>query len=112
MPLYRGGSQTRRLAVAGAELLGPDVGAAVAFELADLEADADVLVGAENVLPVAAGAHPHLEDRARGRVAAAAVGDVLALAAAPVADPLDPVGELAPAGFVAEFVAAEDVGRL
>ena len=56
-----------------------------------------------------------LKIAAHGAEAAAAPGDVLGRPPAAdrhVADPLDPVGELAPAGFVAELVAAKDVGGL
>jgi hypothetical protein len=88
------------------------VDATGAVELAHPQADADVGEAAEDVAPVPGRVHPEAEDPPRRRVAAARVGDVLAPAAAAVAAALDPVGELAPAGFVAEFVATEDVTRL
>src|SRR5215207_6950248 len=101
-----------RLAAAAAELLRPDVDAAGGLELADPQPDADVGEAAEDVAPVPGRSHPEPEDPLRRRHPAARVGDVLAPAAAAVAAALDPIGELAPAGFVAEFVAAEDVAGL
>src|SRR3954453_3525797 len=56
--------------------------------------------------------HPGPEDRDRGAEAAAPPGDVLALAAAPVAEVGHPEGEIAVAGFVAEDAAADDVAGL
>src|SRR5215218_560211 len=94
---------------AAAELLGPDVSAAVAFELARLQADPGLLVRAEDVFAMARGLHPGPEDRGRGAEAAAPPGDVLPGVAAVVSEVRHPVGEFAFAGFVAELVAAEDV---
>src|ERR1700712_4976084 len=88
-----------------AELLGPDVGAGVAFEVADREGDADLRVAAEQVGAVLGRVQPGDEDLAHAAEVAGAPGEVLArppAARREVAGALHPVGELAPAGVVAE----------
>src|SRR3954454_471871 len=64
-----------RSAGAAPELLGPDVGAAVAFEPARLQTDPGAFVGTEDVFPVALRVHPGPEDGSRRAETAAPPGD-------------------------------------
>src|SRR3954447_14676292 len=101
-------------ALVAAEVLGPDRGAFFAFDLAAAHADPDFAIRAEDVFVVLGRFEPRGEDRAHGRVASRAPGDVLGRPPAPpqVTELLDPELERTTACFVAEFVAADDVGRL
>ena len=96
-------------------MLCPDVSLAVAIQVTNPNADANLGEVTEEVRAVAWRPHPSLEDGAHGAIAAGSPSQVLARPPAlggDVSGLLHPVGELAATGIVAEAVALQDVTRL
>src|SRR5689334_19024695 len=99
----------------GAEMRGPHVGAGVAFQLTDLQVEAEVLIVAQDVVAVVWRAHPGLEDRAHRAIPTHAPGEVLADVPAGFGDVARlayPVREFPAACGVTEAVAAQNIRRL